>query len=36
MLETLNVLAKHQLARTTYIVMLAMEAHEEGSDKKAE
>lgn len=36
LLETLNVLAKHQLARTTYIVMLAMEAHEEGSDKKAE
>lgn len=34
--ETLNVLAKHKRAESTYLIFLAMEAHEEGSDKKAE
>ena len=33
--ETLEVLAKHKRAQYTYLIFLAMEQHEPGSDKKA-
>ncbi len=34
--ETLDVLAAHKRAKERYLIFLAMEAHEEGSDLKAE
>jgi hypothetical protein len=33
--ETLEVLGAHKRAKTNYFIFLAMEAHEEGSEKKA-
>ncbi len=35
LIETLNVLAEHSRAKDQYLIFLAMEAHEEGSEKKA-
>jgi hypothetical protein len=35
MAETLDVLAAHKRAKERYLIFLAMEAHEEGSDEKA-
>ena len=34
--ETLDVLASHRKAKTHYLVFMAMEAHEAGSDQKGE
>lgn len=34
--ETLSWIASHPRAKTNYMIMLAMEKHEEGSDIKAE
>jgi hypothetical protein len=34
--ETLNILSEHKRAKQSYLVFLAMEAHEKGSDLKAE
>jgi hypothetical protein len=35
MAETLDILASHSRARDRYLIFLAMEAHEEGSELKA-
>ena len=34
--ETLDVLAAHKRAKDRYLIFMAMEAHEEGSDEKGE